>query len=708
MGLTPGSSAAPGWGRSLMRVGTFFLVCMTASAIAGIVYAGAGVAAAWFDWKESRAAELELVAFRDVFRIPERTAAERIVSIIELMEVTPLPEGRSRVVAARQTTDTAYDTAMVALAAARGGPARAEQIAAARGLIAATRSEVDRVAALPRAAQLDTLLDALKPAQNAYEAFNRILLGIQSEPTLQDDVLQDDLDLTRLAYSLRQWTARRGVTLIAAIASGKPMTPSVIEELATTVGHLDEIWDQIQTFSATRQLDPKILAGIEAVQQRYFGDNGRLYTRVMEAGRTGHGYPSWAEFRRDQAAGVAAPFLIRDGALAHAMARVRQIGASATRALALSLLMLVGVSTVVVGATWLFSRRVVGGLVSLTAVVTALAGRDHAVAVPLQGRHDEIGRMAQAIEQLRRDAVAFKALAERTEAEQAARAAGAERIGALCESFHADTRSTIQAAIESTAAMREGVRTSGALVEEVGQRTGNVAAATGQASANVSAIEASTQHLSHSIDGLVEQVGVSTRIATEAERAVGQAECRMRDLTAATDKIGTVTSLIQQIASQTNLLALNATIEAARAGDAGKGFAVVAGEVKVLASQTARATADIARQIALLQAASVGVEDTIREISATIAAIARVGQTVSDTVEQQKRATADIGGHIAETAWGIRTVAADIERVQGVTDQTGTASRQMAQVANRLTADAEHLTGQIAAFIGEVRMSSAA
>ena len=63
-------------------------------------------------------------------------------------------------------------------------------------------------------------------------------------------------------------------------------------------------------------------------------------------------------------------------------------------------------------------------------------------------------------------------------------------------------------------------------------------------------------------------------------------------------RIGAVVRLIGDIASQTNLLALNATIEAARAGEAGKGFAVVASEVKTLASQTARATEDIGRQIA--------------------------------------------------------------------------------------------------------------
>ncbi len=58
-----------------------------------------------------------------------------------------------------------------------------------------------------------------------------------------------------------------------------------------------------------------------------------------------------------------------------------------------------------------------------------------------------------------------------------------------------------------------------------------------------------------------------------------------------------IVGLIDAIAAQTNLLALNATIEAARAGEAGRGFAVVAQEVKSLAAETSRATAEIALQI---------------------------------------------------------------------------------------------------------------
>ena len=86
---------------------------------------------------------------------------------------------------------------------------------------------------------------------------------------------------------------------------------------------------------------------------------------------------------------------------------------------------------------------------------------------------------------------------------------------------------------------------------------------------------------------------LATTAAIDTERISADAA----DLDSRRVEIDEAIASIDAIAAQTNLLALNATIEAARAGDAGKGFAVVANEVKDLATETARVTAEIGAKL---------------------------------------------------------------------------------------------------------------
>ena len=76
----------------------------------------------------------------------------------------------------------------------------------------------------------------------------------------------------------------------------------------------------------------------------------------------------------------------------------------------------------------------------------------------------------------------------------------------------------------------------------------------------------------------------------------------------AVQEIGGLTANIISITSQTNLLALNASIEAARAGEAGRGFAVVADEIGKLATDSARAAAEI-------RTVSTNVTESVDELS---------------------------------------------------------------------------------------------
>ena len=153
-----------------------------------------------------------------------------------------------------------------------------------------------------------------------------------------------------------------------------------------------------------------------------------------------------------------------------------------------------------------------------------------------------------------------------------------------------------------------------------------------QATMRVNAI---AQDLFDSIRSVESNVADATAVVAEGRTLSDATNERVEALAHASQEIGQVVRTIQEIAAQTNLLALNATIEAARAGDAGKGFAVVANEVKELAAQTARATAEVEGKVAAINTEVTGITMALADISATVGRINESQETISEVVAHQ-------------------------------------------------------------------------
>lgn len=218
-------------------------------------------------------------------------------------------------------------------------------------------------------------------------------------------------------------------------------------------------------------------------------------------------------------------------------------------------------------------------------------------------------------------------------------------------------------------------------VRSTTRQASEAAAASGQASGNVEAMVSGSEELAASVREITRQVTHSLEIS---ENAVDQAN-RTNDIVAglsiATQRIGDVVQLINNVAEQTNLLALNATIEAARAGDAGKGFAVVASEVKSLANQTAKATEEIAQQIAAVQETSDSAVDAIRDITSTISRINEIASAIASAVEEQSAVTVEMSSNMRVAADGVAIVSSALGVIAHSTNSIDKAASQVREAS---------------------------
>lgn len=365
----------------------------------------------------------------------------------------------------------------------------------------------------------------------------------------------------------------------------------------------------------------------------------------------------------------------------------------------------IALALVVIGII-IIARSIARPLAAITATIKQVADGAENVVVPHSGRADEIGALARAIEVFQDAMGRNRNLASQVSQDSAAREQRAHHIEQSAEAFREAIGAIMRGLSDNASVMRETAQTITRVTADANSRAGTAANATKQASHNVTAVAGAAEELSASVEEIGRQVRQSASAVEQTGQRTEKSIAEIESLAAATQRINGVLTLIQTIAEQTNLLALNATIEAARAGDAGRGFAVVAHEVKALAGQTAKATADISENVAMIQSSTRNAVDAVREIGGAVREINEVTSAIAGAVGQQDQATREISSNAQSAAQGNETLVANITSLRDAIGETDTAASSVLTAAGSLTATADTLSREVEKFFRNLRADS--
>jgi methyl-accepting chemotaxis protein len=380
----------------------------------------------------------------------------------------------------------------------------------------------------------------------------------------------------------------------------------------------------------------------------------------------------------------------------------QQTDASHTLAFVLTCLGAMALGAVIIGVL-IISRSIARPLSVITDTIKRVADGAEGVEVPHTDRGDEIGALARAIKIFQEAMERNRNLNSQVLEESKARDERARHIEASVDAFRGAIGGVLRAVADNATSMRGTAETIASVASDASGRAVAASGATEQASSNVSAVASAAEELSASVEEIGRQVRQSAGAVEQAGLRTEKSITEIEGLAAATQRIDGVLNLIQAIAEQTNLLALNATIEAARAGNAGRGFAVVAHEVKALAEQTAKATAEIGQNVGLIQTSTRNSVDAVREIGNAVREINNVTLNIANAVSQQDSATREISQNAQLAAQGNGTLVVNIGSLSNAIGKTSTAASSVLTASNDLTATAETLSREVDKFFRNLR-----
>jgi methyl-accepting chemotaxis protein len=557
----------------------------------------------------------------------------------------------------------------------------------------------------PKSARRAALADEYNAAglamQDTLENISaNLIAGIKGQSASIDRTLQ----IKQLAWAVRNSAGEGSLLISQGLTAGKALPEARLRYVRFN-GQAQASWDAIEDMVRGSQASPAFTGALATARRDFFATDyaatrERLLTALIDGTKPEMTADEWSPYTVPK---LGAMLGVAEAALAEARSHASASHSAALASLITAIALVALSALVSVVGVFAVSRRIILPLRRLRDGMSRLAAGDLAAEVDVGTRRDEIGELAQAFTSFRNSLV-DKSKAEASQRDIQDRATARQQtMERQIAAFESQVGAALAALGDASRTMNHASDEMADVTRLSGEQIHAAAGAADDASSNVSGIAAATEQLGASIAEITRQVSHAARITQRAVEETRQTDDTVRGLAESAARIGEVVKLISDIAGQTNLLALNATIEAARAGDAGKGFAVVASEVKSLATQTAKATEEIASQISAVRSVTEAAVTAIKQIGTTIDEVSSVATAIAAGVEEQGASTQEIARNTQEAARRTRDVTMTIAHVSDAATSSQTNTNAVKSAALAVGTGAEQLRNQVSEFLGGIR-----
>jgi len=315
---------------------------------------------------------------------------------------------------------------------------------------------------------------------------------------------------------------------------------------------------------------------------------------------------------------------------------------------------------------------------------------------------DEIGSLARSFEQMNRSLQEMAGIAGRIATHDltvdVVRRSEHDSLGIALEAMMQDLRSQIGEISSVAGTLASSSSELFSAITQLASTTTETATAVGQTTATVEEVKQTAHMVNQKALAVAESSQRAVQVSEGGRKAVEESSRLMNDIRERTESMaGSILSLTEQsqligeiimsvsdLADQSNLLAVNAAIEAAKAGEQGKGFAVLAQEIRSLAEQSKKATAQVRTLLNDIQKATnavvLAMEQGSKAMEAGQAQTGQAGEAIQkllQSIGEAAQMATQIAAASHQQLVGMDQVAVAMENIKGASQENVKSTKQL-------------------------------